>query len=121
MPRRNKGFSRRTMSLGILLLIAILIGTLIAYGQISILYVLGTLSRVELLVIVGHADLANVDRGETREAETGNYCSEVSGVSSQVPSLPRWRRPLWRRVPRWSAYQQKLVRRRSCGETRRSI
>jgi len=44
--------------------VAILIGVLIAYEQISILYVLATLSLVALLLVVGFADLENVGRAE---------------------------------------------------------
>ena len=59
--RMAKGrFSRRTISLFVLLLVAIIVGTLIAYEQISALYVLATLSLVTLLLIVGFADLENV-------------------------------------------------------------
>ena len=61
--------SRRTNSLLILLGVAILIGVLIAYEQISILYVLATLSLVTLLLVVGFADLENVGR-ETMEVES---------------------------------------------------
>ncbi len=44
--------------------IAILFGALIAYEQISILYVVATLSLVVLLLVVGFADLENVGRVE---------------------------------------------------------
>ena len=64
----NRRFSRRTISLFILLGVAILIGVLIAYEQISVLYVLATLSLVVLLLIVGFADLENVGR-ETMEVD----------------------------------------------------
>lgn len=42
--------------------VAALIGGLIAYEQISILYVLATLSIVVLLLIVGFTDLEKVGR-----------------------------------------------------------
>jgi hypothetical protein len=45
-----------------MLFVAITIGTLIAYEQISILYVLCTLALVALLLIVGFADLEGVGR-----------------------------------------------------------
>jgi len=55
-----------------MLMVAIVIGVLIAYEQISILYVLATLSIVTLLLIVGFADLEGVSRvdgdGEITEA-----------------------------------------------------
>ena len=62
MARTNR-FSRRTVSLGVLLLISIFIGVMIAYEQIAILYVLATLALVALLLVVGFADLENVGRG----------------------------------------------------------
>lgn len=45
-----------------LVAVAIVIGTLIYLEQISILYVLATLSLVGLLLIVAFADLENVGR-----------------------------------------------------------
>jgi len=55
-----------------MLAVAILIGVLIAYEQISILYVLATLSIVALLLIVGFADLEAVGRtdGENATSKT---------------------------------------------------
>jgi hypothetical protein len=44
--------------------VAVVIGVLIAYEQISVLYVLATLFLVVLLVIVGFADLENVGRDD---------------------------------------------------------
>ena len=44
--------------------VSVLIGALIAYEQISILYVLATLALVALLLIVGFADLENVGRDD---------------------------------------------------------
>ena len=52
------------MALFWLLLVSIVIGTLIYYEQISILYVLCTLALVALLLIVGFADLEGVKRGD---------------------------------------------------------
>ena len=46
-------------------LVAIIIGILIAYEQISILYVLATLSLVVLLLVVGFADLEGVSRTDS--------------------------------------------------------
>lgn len=45
-------------------MVAVVIGVLIAYEQISILYVLATLSLVALLVIVAFADLEAVGRAD---------------------------------------------------------
>ncbi len=64
MANRRKKISRRTTALFIMLGIAILFGVLIAYEQISILYVVATLSLVVLLLVVGFADLENVGRVE---------------------------------------------------------
>ncbi len=66
--------SRRSAALLWMLLVAIVIGVLIAYEQISILYVLATLSIVTLLLIVGFANLEGVSRidgnGEGDEVQT---------------------------------------------------
>jgi len=69
MAGRNR-FSRRSISLGVLLAVAIFIGVMIAYEQIAILYVLATLALVALLLVVGFADLENVGR-EGMDAEAG--------------------------------------------------
>lgn len=61
MATQNK-FSRRTVALFWLIIVSIVIGSLIAYEQIALLYVLATLILVALLLIVGFADLENVDR-----------------------------------------------------------
>ena len=45
-----------------LLLVSVIIGILIAYEQISVLYVLASLSLVALLIVVGFADLEGVKR-----------------------------------------------------------
>lgn len=54
--------SRRVQALLWMLGVAIVIGVLIVYEQISLLYVLATLSIVALLLIVGFADLEQVSR-----------------------------------------------------------
>ena len=56
--------SRRMTVLVWLLIIGGVIGTLIYVEQISILYVLTTLSLVVLLLIVGFSDLERVGRGD---------------------------------------------------------
>lgn len=61
MARQNK-FSRRTIALFGLVILSIIIGALIAYEQIALLYVMATIALVALLLIVGFADLENVDR-----------------------------------------------------------
>ena len=69
MANTRKGLSRRTMTLLIMLMVATVIGTLIAYEQVSILYVLCTLALVALLLVVSFADLETVNRTDT-ESET---------------------------------------------------
>lgn len=64
MANTRKGLSRRTMTLLIMLLVAVVIGILIAYEQISILYVLCTLALAVLLLVVGFADLETVGRAD---------------------------------------------------------
>lgn len=65
MAQNKKRFSRRTVALLWMLLVAIVIGSLIVYEQISILYVLATLALVSLLLIVGFADLEGVSRTDS--------------------------------------------------------
>lgn len=55
-------YSRRTVALFWLLVVAILIGFLIYWEQIALLYVIATLGLVTLLLIVGFADLEKVGR-----------------------------------------------------------
>lgn len=52
-----------------MLAVAIVIGVLIAYEQISMLYVLATLSIVALLIVVGFADLEAVSRTDSDTSE----------------------------------------------------
>lgn len=47
-----------------MVIVGIVIGVLIYFEQISVLYVLATLALVALLVIVGLSDLENVGRDE---------------------------------------------------------
>ncbi len=51
-----------------MLLVSIGIGVLIAYEQISVLYVLATLALTGLLLIVAFADLESVGRGDSSDA-----------------------------------------------------
>lgn len=60
MSKIGKRFSRRTIALLWTVMVGIVIATLIAYEQISVLYVLATLALVVLLLIVGFADLEKV-------------------------------------------------------------
>lgn len=64
-------FSRRTIAVSLLLVVSIVIGALIAYDQIAILYVLATVALVLLLLIVAFANLESVgtegDAGFSRD------------------------------------------------------
>ena len=60
MAVNNKKFSRRAIALFWLALVAIIIGVLIYFQQIALLYVLATVALVALLLIVGFADLEKV-------------------------------------------------------------
>jgi uncharacterized membrane protein len=55
-------YSRRTVALFWLVLVAIIIGVILYLEQIAVLYVLATLSLVVLLSIVGMANLEKVGR-----------------------------------------------------------
>ena len=68
MANKKGGLSRRTQALIYMLGVAIIIGVLIAYEQISILYVLATLSIVVLLLIVGFTDLEDASRPDGDKA-----------------------------------------------------
>ena len=61
MEKQSK-YSRRTVALFWLLVVGIVIGSLIYWEQIALLYVLATLALVVLLLIVGFADLEKVGR-----------------------------------------------------------
>lgn len=69
MQNNKKRFSRRTLALLWMFAVAVLIGVLIAYEQISLLYVIATLSIVTLLLIVGFADLEGVSRTDKDNAD----------------------------------------------------
>ena len=60
MAQTQNKFSRRTIALFWLVAVALVIGILIAYELISILYVLATLALVILLLIVAFSDLEKV-------------------------------------------------------------
>jgi len=66
MSNTKKKFSRRTLAFFWTLLVGVVIGALIYFEQISILYVLATFALVALLLIVAFADLENIgfDAGE---------------------------------------------------------
>jgi hypothetical protein len=60
MAVNNKKFSRRSIALFWLALVAIIIGVLIYFQQVALLYVLATVALVALLLIVGFSDLEKV-------------------------------------------------------------
>lgn len=60
MTKKKPRFSRRMVALFWCVAVAIVIGVLIVFEQIALLYVLATLTLVALLVIVGFADLESV-------------------------------------------------------------
>jgi uncharacterized membrane protein len=62
MSEITKKFSRRTIALFWLVLVAVVIGFLLVYEQIAVLYILATLSLVVLLLVVAFADLEKVGR-----------------------------------------------------------
>ena len=62
MSNLSTKYSRRSIALFWLVLCAIIIGALIYFEQIAILYVLATVAIVGLLLIVAFADLENVGR-----------------------------------------------------------
>ena len=62
MADRQKRLSRRTIALFWCLAVAIVIGVIIYFEQIALLYVLATLGLVILLLIVGFSDLEKVGR-----------------------------------------------------------
>ena len=64
MANKKKMLSRRVTVLIWLVIIGGVIGSLIYFEQISILYVLTTLALVALLLIVGFSDLERVARGD---------------------------------------------------------
>ena len=59
---KGSKYSRRTVALFWLLAVGILIGFLIYWEQIALLYVFATLGLVALLLIVAFADLEKVGR-----------------------------------------------------------
>ncbi len=67
MANIGKTMSRRTTALLWCFLVSLVIGILIYFEQIALLYVLATLGLVFLLVIVGFSDLENVGRESLEE------------------------------------------------------
>lgn len=66
MNTQKQKYSRRSIALFWLLLVAAVIGVLIYLEQIAVLYVLATVSLVVLLLVVGFADLETVGTDGTQ-------------------------------------------------------
>ncbi|MDQ3181420.1 MAG: hypothetical protein M3Q33_12970 [Acidobacteriota bacterium] len=62
MMEKQSRYNRRTVALFWLVAVGIVIGGLIYWEQIALLYVVATLALVVLLLIVGLADLEKVGR-----------------------------------------------------------
>jgi Kef-type K+ transport system membrane component KefB len=62
MENKTNKFSRRTIALFWCLMVGVVIGFLIYFEQIALLYVIATLGLVLLLFIVAFADLEKIDR-----------------------------------------------------------
>lgn len=61
MAENSKKLSRRASALLWLIGISIVIGVMIYFEQIAILYLLATVSLVVLLLIVAYSDLENIE------------------------------------------------------------
>lgn len=62
MSEKQSRFSRRSVALFWLALVAVVIGVLIYFEQVAVLYVLASISLMVLLLIVGFADLEKISR-----------------------------------------------------------
>lgn len=62
MTENKSKLSRRTIALLWCVAVGVVIGVLIYFEQIALLYVLATISIVTLLLIVGFSDLEKVGR-----------------------------------------------------------
>jgi Gpi18-like mannosyltransferase len=60
MADQSPKYSRRTVALFWLFIFSVVIGALLYFEQIAVLYVLATLSLVALLLVVAFADLEHV-------------------------------------------------------------
>jgi heme A synthase len=64
MATKKKMLSRRMTVFAWVVVVIAVIGSLIYFEQISLLYVVTTLSLAALLLIVGFSDLEGVSRGD---------------------------------------------------------
>ncbi|MFV0389762.1 MAG: hypothetical protein ACK5NT_13535 [Pyrinomonadaceae bacterium] len=67
MAKEKAGLSKRTTVLLWCLGIGIIIGVLIYFEQIPLLYVIATVALVALLLIVAFADLEGVDKDRSND------------------------------------------------------
>lgn len=65
MAQTQSKYSRRTIALFWLLIVSLVIGFLIYFEQIALLYVIATLALVSLLLTVAFADLEKVGKEYT--------------------------------------------------------
>lgn len=70
MSNITSRFSRRSVALFWLVVVGIVIGALLYFEQIALLYALATLSLVALLLIVGFADLEHIGAANDGSAPT---------------------------------------------------
>ena len=64
MDQKQSRFSRRSVAFFWLALVAVIIGVLIYFEQIAVLYVLASVSLAVLLLVVGFADLEKISRNK---------------------------------------------------------
>lgn len=64
----NDKYSRRTIALFWLILVAIVIGLILYFEQIAFLYVLATVALTVLMLIVAFADLEKVGRDNAEDS-----------------------------------------------------
>lgn len=72
MKGKTQRFGRRTIALFWCLAVGVVIGALIFFEQIALLYVIATLALVALLIIVGFSDLEKVGRGDETSSAAEN-------------------------------------------------
>lgn len=65
MAENKSKYSRRTVALFWCAIVGVVIGALIYFEQIALLYVIATLAIVALLIIVAFSDLEKVGRDES--------------------------------------------------------
>jgi len=71
MEQKQSRFSRRSVALFWLALVAVVIGVLIYFEQVAVLYVLASISLMVLLLVVGFSDLEKISRDKA-EGFAGN-------------------------------------------------